>query len=126
MLSLSSSRTLILAYAGCVRHGLVPNLLASGISARYNARDATWFWLQAVQDYVKMVDQEATILNANVLRMYPTDDSEALVDHPKVGFFILSFLLRIFFLNKFTIGRICLLLLLVGVIERLRERYMFM
>ena len=79
-----SFRTLILSFAGVVRHGLVPNLLASGISARYNARDATWFWLQAVQDYVKMVDQKASILNANVLRMYPTDDSEALIDNPKV------------------------------------------
>ena len=71
-----------------VRHGLVPNLLASGISARYNARDATWFWLQAVQEYVKMVDQEANILKANVLRMYPTDENEALIDNPKVGLFL--------------------------------------
>jgi len=79
------SRTLILAYAGCVRHGLVPNLLASGLNARFNARDATWFWLQAVQEYTNMADEGTGLLNASVLRMFPTDDSEALVEDAKVS-----------------------------------------
>ena len=74
-------RTLILAYAGCVRHGLVPNLLASGLNARFNARDATWFWLQAVQEYSNMAAEGADLLNACVMRMYPTDESEALIEN---------------------------------------------
>ena len=36
----------ILSYASVVRHGLVPNLMDGGRNPRYNARDATWWFLQ--------------------------------------------------------------------------------
>jgi len=55
------------------------------LNARFNARDATWFWLQAVQEYTNMVDEGTGLLNASVLRMFPTDDSEALVEDAKVS-----------------------------------------
>lgn len=45
---------LLVGFAQSVRHGLIPNLLAGGTGARYNARDATWWFLQALQDYCKM------------------------------------------------------------------------
>lgn len=49
----SMARDELLAYGRVVRHGLVPNLLASGIRPRYNSRDATWLFLQAIQDYCR-------------------------------------------------------------------------
>ncbi|KAL8274373.1 hypothetical protein Esti_001695 [Eimeria stiedai] len=45
------ARAEILGYARVLRHGLIPNLLDCGNNPRYNARDATWFFMQAVQDY---------------------------------------------------------------------------
>ena len=41
----------IATYAGTMQHGLIPNLLDRGCNCRYNARDATWWFLQAVKDY---------------------------------------------------------------------------
>lgn len=74
------ARQLILGYAGTLRHGLIPNLLAEGKAARYNCRDAVWFWLASIVKYIEKSDEGAAILNAQVLRLYPTDDSNYSVD----------------------------------------------
>jgi len=71
------ARTIILAYAACLRHGLIPNLLGAGPGSRYNSRDATWFWMQAVQDYCKMSPEGNAFLKAPVIRMYPSDNTGA-------------------------------------------------
>jgi hypothetical protein len=40
------ARNVLLSFASVVRHGLVPNLMDSGRNPRFNARDATWWFLQ--------------------------------------------------------------------------------
>lgn len=67
------ARELLRVFAATVRNGVVPNLLDGAANPRYNARDATWWFLQALQDTWRF-DREATsafLLKARVPRLYP-------------------------------------------------------
>ncbi|CAJ0956284.1 unnamed protein product, partial [Mesorhabditis belari] len=54
--------------------------LKEGKGARYNCRDATWFWLYAIVRYAHMAPDGEAILKESVLRVFSTDDAEFMVD----------------------------------------------
>ncbi|CAG9321923.1 unnamed protein product [Blepharisma stoltei] len=57
------AKTLIKTFASVSQKGLIPNLLGNGNNCRYNSRDSVWYFLQAVQDYIKQVPDGASILH---------------------------------------------------------------
>jgi glycogen debranching enzyme len=72
----------ITLFAECIRHGLVPNLFNGGENPRYNARDAVWWFLQAVQDYCSFVPNGESILQTSINMRFPHSDKET---HSRMG-----------------------------------------
>ncbi|KAK9465395.1 glucanotransferase domain of glycogen debranching enzyme-domain-containing protein [Lipomyces arxii] len=73
----------IVAFASTLKHGMIPNLLDAGRNPRYNSRDSVWFFMQTVQDYVKLVPGGEAILHEQIKRRFPLDDTFIEWDDPK-------------------------------------------
>lgn len=69
----------ILAFASSLKHGMIPNLLDSLRSPRYNSRDSVWWFFQSVQDYCTLVPNGEDILQESFARRFP--DGENFVEY---------------------------------------------
>jgi glycogen debranching enzyme len=74
------ARNTLIAYASTLRHGLIPNLLDGGRNPRYNARDATWWFLQALQEYCAF-SKSVEILSQRVPRVFAAPASMGDIVH---------------------------------------------
>ncbi len=76
------AKTHILAFASTLKHGLIPNLLDSLRTPRYNSRDSPWWMLQNIQDYANSAPDGLSILSESVKRRFPKDDTWVAWDDP--------------------------------------------
>jgi len=77
----AEARSTLLVYASVVRHGLCPNLLDAANRPRYNARDATWFFLQGIQDYVELSPEGLEFLKTPIQLKWPVKEWDAELAH---------------------------------------------
>jgi glycogen debranching enzyme len=67
------AKEIIINFSRTMRHGLIPNLLDGGNNPRYNARDAVWFYLNAIKDYIQFTS-DYDILNTDIDMLFLDDD----------------------------------------------------
>ena len=63
-------------FASGLRHGIIPNLFDKLSRPRYNCRDACWWFIKSVKDYMEFTHNEDNILNETVEMKY-VDDSQS-------------------------------------------------
>jgi glycogen debranching enzyme len=69
------ARDQLVGFAACLRHGLIPNLHDGGMNPRYNARDTTWWFLQALQHYALLSGDGMFAIR--VPRLFRSDDQKS-------------------------------------------------
>lgn len=77
------ARAHLLCFCTTLKHGLMPNLLDSARTPRYNSRDSPWFMLQLLQEYVKYSEEGDAILSVEVKRRFPSSDKWVPWDSPE-------------------------------------------
>ena len=70
------ARNHLIAFASCCFNGLIPNLLDAQRFPRFNARDATWWWAKAIQDYWLMAPDGKDVFDFKVERRFPVKYSK--------------------------------------------------
>jgi glycogen debranching enzyme len=73
----------ILTFASTLKHGLIPNLLDSVRTPRYNSRDSPWWMVQNIQDYVGSAPEGVAFLGEKVKRRFPADETWVAWDDPR-------------------------------------------
>jgi glycogen debranching enzyme len=68
------ARDVIMFFAKVMRHGLQPNLHDGGGNTRFNSRDAPWFFLQAIKDYVLISEEGEAFLKQKFELHFRDDD----------------------------------------------------
>lgn len=68
------AHSVLVATAAMLWNGLLPNLLDSGHSPRYNCRDSCWWFLQALQEYCHIVPGGIKILQEKVPRLFVDEE----------------------------------------------------
>ena len=68
----NQGKAIILEYAKYLRHGLIPNMMNP---SRYNSRDATWWFIYAIKNYLEEVG-DYKILEHSVDLVYLSDNQE--------------------------------------------------
>jgi glycogen debranching enzyme len=66
-------REVILQFASALRHGLIPNLLDEGRNPRYNCRDACWWFIRAIGEYIDET-KDYEILKNKVQMLFLSSD----------------------------------------------------
>ena len=72
----AEARDCLIQFAKLMRHGLIPNLHGNGEKAIFDSRDTTWYFLQAIKDYVCLSDEGTSFLNTQVRLYFHDDDNE--------------------------------------------------
>lgn len=73
LLSPNIFRETIIQYASALRHGLIPNLLDEGRRPRYNCRDACWWFIRAIGEYIRHT-KDYDILKSKVNMIFLSND----------------------------------------------------
>ncbi|EGR30903.1 hypothetical protein IMG5_121490 [Ichthyophthirius multifiliis] len=67
------AKALILTFAQTIKHGLIANQLDSIENLRYNSRDACWWFIKAISDYI-LFTKDYSILKEKVYILFLSDD----------------------------------------------------